>query len=115
VSKEKIAGCALSYSIAHGQLTDFLIVPGTDAEIAIMDLTLRGELFWLRTSGGALQQLLGVNVRRIVQQGNILLDEPRPEANLLARFFEDRIVIQAGATKEKVYVRDLRNSKVPCG
>ena len=31
---------------------------------------------------------------------------PSPAARLLALFFEDRIVIQDGTTKDKVYVRD---------
>ena len=115
VRREAVAGCALSYSITHGQHTDFLIVPGTDAEIEIEGLKLQGELFWLRTSGGAPQQLLGVGVRRIVQRETVLFDEPQPAAHLLALFFEDRIVIQDGTTKDKVYVRDLRDCKVPCG
>jgi hypothetical protein len=115
VRRETVAGCALSCSITHGQYTDFLIVPGTDAEIEIEGLKLQGELFWLRMSGGVLQQLLGVNVRRIVQQERVLLDEPEPLPRILALFFEDRIVIQDGTTKDKVHVRNLRDCEVPCG
>jgi len=115
VRRATVAGSTLSYSIAHGQHLDFLIVPGTDAAAAIEDLKLQGELFWLRTFGGALRQLLGVNVRRIVQEETVLFDEPQPAAHLLARFFEDRIVIQDGTTKDKVHVRDLRDCKVQCG
>ena len=115
VRRETVAGCALSYSITHGQHMDFLIVPVTDAEIEIEGLRLQGELFWLRTSGGALQQLLGVGVRRMVQQETVLFDGPQPAERILASFFEDRIVMQNGTTEDKVYVRDLRDSEVRCG
>jgi hypothetical protein len=102
-----VAGRALSHSITHGQRTDFLIVPGTDAETEIQGLKLQGELFWLRTSGGAPQQLLGVSVRRIVQQGTAPFDEPQPAAHLLVLFFEDRTVIQGGT--------QFRSSVTPVG
>jgi len=69
---------------------------GTNAETEIEGLKLQGELFWLRASGGAPQQLLGVSARRIVQQETVLFDEPLPAAHLLALFFEDSIVIQDG-------------------
>ena len=115
VSRETVADCALSYSITHGQQTDFLIVPEADAETEIEGLKLQGELFWLRTSGDTLHQLLGVGVRRMVQQETVLFDEPQPAERILASFFEDRIVMQDGTTKEKVYVRDLRDCKVQCG
>jgi hypothetical protein len=115
VRRETVAGCALSYSITHGQHMDLLIVPLTGAEIHVADLRLQGELFWLRTSGGTPRQLLGVGVRRIAQQDTILFDGPQPAERILASLFEDRIVMQNGTTEDKVYVRDLRNSEVQCG
>jgi len=115
VRRETIDGCTLSYSITHGQHLDFLIVPETDAEITVAGLRLQGEFFWLRTSGGTLQQLLGVGVRRIIQEKTVLFEELQPAAHLLALFFEDRIVMQNGTTKDKVYVRDFRNTEVRCG
>ena len=115
VRRANVAGCALSYRIAQGQHTDFLIVPGTHRDIEIEGLRLQGDLFWLRTSGGAPRKLLGVGARRIVQQETIVFDQPQPAAHLLARFFEDRIVVQDGGSEDKVYVRDLRDSKVQCG
>ena len=110
--RETVADCALSYSITHGQYMDFLIVPVTDREIEVAGLRLQGELFWLRTSGGTPHQLLGVGVRRIAQQQAILFDEPSPAPRLAALFVEDRIMIQDGMTKDKVYVRDLRDCEV---
>ena len=115
VRRETVADCALSYSITHGHHMDFLIVPVTGSETEIEGLKLQGELFWLRTSGGTPHQLLGIGVRRIVQQKTVLFDGLQPAERILASFFEDRIVIQDGTTKDKVYVRDLRDCEVRCG
>lgn len=95
VRRETVAGCALSCSITHGRHTDLLMLPEPDAEIEVAGLRCQGEMFWLRTSGGAPQQLLGVGVR---QQGRLT-----PYS--LTHFVED---------KDKTHVRDLRDCEVRC-
>ena len=115
VCRETVADCALSYSITHGQYMDFVTVPVTDAEINVAGLRLQGELFWLRTSGGIPHQLLGIGVRRMVQQETVLFEGLQPAERILASFFEDRIVMQNVTTEDQVYVRDLRDSEVQCG
>lgn len=104
VRRETVAGCALSCSITHGRHTDLLMLPEPDATIEVAGLHRQGEMFWLRTSAGAPQQLLGVGVRR---QG-------QPAAYQLTHFFEDRIEVRDGTDKDKTYVRDLRDCEVRC-
>lgn len=95
VRREAVAGCALSCSITHGRHTDLLMLPEPDAEIEVAGLHRQGEMFWLRMSGDAPQQLLGVGVRH---QGQLA-------PYLLTHFVED---------KDKTYVRDLRDCEVRC-
>jgi hypothetical protein len=114
VRREAVAGCALSCSITQNEHTDFLMLP-EPAEIEVAGLHCQGELLWLRTSGGAPQQLLGVGVHRQRQQETLMYGEGQPASHLLTHFFEDRIEVRDGTGEDKTYVRDLRDCEARCG
>jgi hypothetical protein len=111
--------------VREGDYEDIAVQSMDDAPLRLMDYSLHGEFFWIRTKNGALVQLIAVNAKSFRFAGgsalsgsNALPSVPSEDAvfdsreaipYVTAYFWENGIVIERGEHEGKTYVRDLRD------
>jgi hypothetical protein len=103
-------GRSLSAVVRDGIFED-ICVSSTDssAELHLMDFSMAGEFFWLRTENGALRRLLAVNALSFAISGEVIFRSQSPISHVMVHVWENGMVIEHGEEEGKVYVRDLRD------
>jgi hypothetical protein len=66
-------GSALACEAAHGGVRDIFVSSFQDQPIRILDFTLRGKLFWIRTRNGRLAQVLGIDCKEVRHRDDVLM------------------------------------------
>jgi hypothetical protein len=103
-------GRALAAVVRDGEFEDICVLSlEPSATLQLMDFSMSGECFWLRTENGALRQLLAVNASSFSSAGETVFREKDPISHVMAHLWENGIVIERGGEEGKVYVRDLRD------
>jgi hypothetical protein len=97
---------------------DIAILSVQDSTLRLMDYTLRGEFFWIRTENGVLRRLLAVNARFFSNNGDEIFSSDKVIPYVDVHFWETGMVIECGdrdSTEENdsyIYVRDLRDRQL---
>jgi hypothetical protein len=103
------AGNAIAAMVQDDKFADLSVLSVEDSTVRLLDYTMRGEFFWLRSENGVLKQLLAVNALSFSNSGESLFESASPISYLLVHFWEDGLVIQQGGQEGRVLVRDLRD------
>ena len=100
---------AIAGAIRDGNYDDVAVMSTGRSELQIIDCSMQGEFFWLRTQNGVLKQLFAVNATAFSYGGENVFESREPNPYVVAHFWDDGIVIEHGEGEGKVYVRDLRD------
>ncbi len=95
--------------LRNGDYDDIAVMALEDGDLHLIDYSMRGEFFWLRTENGNLRRLLAVNAYSFSYGGETIFQSRQMIPYVQAYFWEDGIVIEHGEHEGKVYVRDLRD------
>jgi hypothetical protein len=95
-------------AIRDGNYDDIAVISMRHSEVQLIDCSMKGEFFWLRTENGALKQLFAVNATMFSYSGEKVFESREP-THVVAHFWDNGIVIERGEQEGKVYVRDLRD------
>jgi hypothetical protein len=99
---------AIASAIRDGNYDDIAVMSTGHSELQLIDCSMKGEFFWLRTENGALKQLFAVNATAFSYAGENVFESREP-TYVIAHFWDNGIVIERGEDEGKVYVRDLRD------
>ena len=100
---------AIAAAIRDGNYDDIAVMSTGRSELQIIDCSMQGEFFWLRTENGALKQVFAVNATAFSYAGETVFESREPNPYVIAHFWDEGIVIERGGGEGKVYVRDLRD------
>jgi heparinase II/III-like protein len=100
---------AIAGAIRDGNYDDIAVMSTGRSELQIIDCSMKGEFFWMRTENGALKQLFAVNATAFSYAGETVFESREPNPYVVAHFWDNGIVIERGEGEGKVYVRDLRD------
>jgi hypothetical protein len=100
---------AMAAVIRDGDYDDIAVMSMDHSELQIIDCTMRGEFFWMRTANGALKQVLAINARSFTHAGEVVFESNEPSPYVVAHIWNNGIVIERGGQEDIVYVRDLRD------
>jgi hypothetical protein len=100
---------ALAAVIRDGDYDDIAVMSMDHSELQIIDCTMRGEFFWMRTVNGALKQVMAVNARSFAHGGEVLFESKEPSPYVVVHIWNNGIVIERGGQEDVVYVRDMRD------
>jgi hypothetical protein len=103
-----IAGRALAASFSSAEHEDTCVFSSDAERIQLQHYGMQGELFWMRTQGGQLKQLVGINVLRFSVHRETVFEHETAIPYIVVHFWENGMVIERGGNEGKVYVRDLR-------
>jgi len=103
-------GRALSAVVRDGEFEDLCVMAiDRSDELRLMDFSMTGEFFWMRTQNGVLRQLLAVNASSFAACGEVVFREREPISHMIVHLWDNGMVIERGEEEGKVYVRDLRD------
>ena len=100
---------AIAVAIRDGDYDDIAVMAVEDGDLQLIDCSMRGEFFWLRTENGNLNRLLAVNAYSFSYAGEVIFESKEKIPYVQAYFWENGIVIERGEREGKVYVRDMRD------
>ena len=75
----------------------------------LMNFSMMGELFWVRTINGAVRQLMAVNASSFSIGGETIFQERQPLSHVSVHLWDNGMLIEHGDEEGKLYVRDLRD------
>jgi hypothetical protein len=96
-------------AIRDGSYDDIIVTSTEDGDLHLIDYTMRGEFFWLRTEGSNLSRLFAVNAYSFTYMGETVFESKEAVPYVQAYFWDNGILIELGENEGKVYVRDLRD------
>jgi hypothetical protein len=99
----------IAAAIRDGQYDDIVVMSVEDGDLHLIDFSMRGEFFWLRTENGVLRRLLAVNAHSFSYAGETIFEGNEAIPYVQAYFWENGILIERGEHEGTVYVRDLRD------
>ena len=103
-------GPAIAGAITDGEFEDICVVAQeSSGPMRLMDFSMSGELFWIRTINGAVRQLMAVNASSFAISGETIFQERQPLSHVSVHLWENGMLIEHGDEEGKVYVRDLRD------
>jgi hypothetical protein len=102
-------GKVIAVALRNGDYDDLAVMSMEDADMQLIDCSMRGEFFWMRMENGTLRQLLAVNARSFSYGGEQVFESAEVIPYVQAYFWENGMVIERGENEGKVYVRDLRD------
>jgi Heparinase II/III-like protein/Heparinase II/III N-terminus len=101
---------ALAVVVRDGEFEDLCVIAMVpSAEFRLMNFSMGGELFWIRTENGVLRQWLAINASSFSHGGQVLFREEAPVSHVMAHLWENGMVIERGGEEGTVYVRDFRD------
>jgi hypothetical protein len=99
----------IAVAVRDGEYDDIAVMAVEDGDLQLIDCSMRGEFFWLRTENGNLNRLLAVNAYSFSYAGEVIFESKEKIPYVQAYFWENGIVIERGEHEGKVYVRDMRD------
>jgi hypothetical protein len=106
-------GRGLAAVVRDGRYEDICVTSmDSSAELRLMDFTMAGEFFWLRTENGVLRRLLAVNAQSFQVSGDVIFRENTPISHVMVHAWDNGMVIERGEQEGQVYVRDLRDRQL---
>jgi hypothetical protein len=103
------AGKVIAVALRNGHYDDVAVMSMEDADMQLIDCSMRGEFFWMRLENGTLRQLLAVNAHTFSYAGEQVFQSAEVIPYVQAYFWDNGMVIERGEDEGKVYVRDLRD------
>jgi hypothetical protein len=102
-------GCAIAAAVSVGEFEDICVQAiDSSSTLQVDDMSMCGEVFWLRRQHGVLRQVIAVNASMLTRAGDVLFEEREPVSHVFVHLWENGMVIQRGDEEGNVYVRDLR-------
>ena len=99
----------IATAIRDGSYDDIIVTAVEDGDLHLIDYTMRGEFFWLRTENSNLTRLFAVNAHSFTYMGETVFESKEVIPYVQAYFWDNGILIELGEHEGKVYVRDLRD------
>ena len=99
----------IATAIRDGSYDDIIVTAMEDGDLHLIDYTMRGEFFWLRTENSNLRRLFAVNAYSFTYMGETVFESKEVIPYVQAYFFDNGILIELGEHEGKVYVRDMRD------
>jgi len=105
----------IAAAIRDGEYDDIAVVAVEDGDMQLLDYSMRGEFFWLRTENTSLHRLLAVNAYSFRYRGETIFESSEMIPYVQAYIWDNGILIERGDDERKVYVRDLRDRQLQHG
>jgi hypothetical protein len=102
-------GRVIAAALRNSDYDDVAVMSMEDADMQLLDCSMRGEFFWMRLENGTLKQMLAVNARKFSYAGERIFESAEVIPYVQAYFWDNGMVIERGEDEGKVYVRDMRD------
>src|SRR5262249_49595656 len=86
----------IAVAIRDGEYDDIVVTATRDGDLRLMDYTMRGEFFWLRTERGSLRRIFAVNAYSFAYAGETVFERDRVVPYVQASFCEKGMLIETG-------------------
>src|SRR5262249_12886006 len=90
-------GQALCAGVRDGVFEDICVLAvDASAVLRLMDFTMTGEFFWMRTENGALRRLLAINACSFAMSNDVVFRENAPISHVIVHAWDNGMVIERG-------------------